>query len=270
MTRMDELLDSLPATSRMPVLFIGHGSPMNALADNAFTRSLRQVGVDMPRPSAVLVVSAHWLTHGTRVLCARSPRTIHDFYGFPPELYALDYPAEGGISFARAAARALGAPCDDTWGLDHAAWAVMRHMFPDADIPVFEVSLDMGLDPEEHHELAARLAPLRDRGVLVVGSGNVVHNLGAMRWDEGAEPFDWAVAFDAWVRDRLIDDDTAALLAYEETGRIAELAVPTNEHYLPFLYAAALRDPGDELDFTYEGIDLASVSMRCVRFTPRG
>lgn len=249
----------------MPVLFIGHGSPGNALLDNAFTRSLAALGADVPRPSAIVVVSAHWLTRGPRVLCTARPRTLHDFYGFAPELYAVEYPAPGALEIARATAALIGVPCDSAWGLDHASWAVLRHIFPDADVPVFEISLDATAYPASHAEFARLLAPLRERGVLVVGSGNIVHNIGAMRWEDDAAPYDWAIEFDAWARGRLVAADIDALIDYEELGEVAELAVPTNEHYVPLLYVAALRRDGEPLAFTYEGIDLGSVSMRCVR-----
>jgi 4,5-DOPA dioxygenase extradiol len=262
---MTPLLETLPLTETMPVLFLGHGSPENAVADNAFTRSLVALGDALPRPAAVLVISAHWLTRGTRVLCVREPRTIHDFYGFPPELYALSYPAPGGIEYARAAGEAVGVGCDGAWGLDHASWAVLRHVYPDADVPVFELSLDVTASPAEHYEIGRCLADLRDRGVLVVGSGNIVHNLGAVVWDDEAAPYEWAVEFDEWVRDRLVEGDDEALVGYGSLGLSADLAVPTDEHYVPLLYAAALRRGGEPLTFTHEGIDLGSVSMRCLR-----
>ncbi|MDO8963492.1 MAG: 4,5-DOPA dioxygenase extradiol [Coriobacteriia bacterium] len=257
--------ETLPLTETMPALFLGHGSPMNAVETNPFTESLTALASSMPRPAAIMVVSAHWLTRGVHVLCSRTPRTIHDFYGFPDDLYAIEYPAPGGLEFARAAGELLAAPCDAAWGLDHASWAVLRHMFPDADVPVFELSLDVTASTREHFELGRRLAPLRDRGVLVVGSGNLVHNLHLVRWEEHAEPYDWAVEFDRWARDRLLDGDDAALVDYESAGPIAELAVPTNDHYLPLLYATALRREGEPLSFTYEGIEMGSVSMRGVR-----
>ncbi len=249
----------------MPVLFVGHGSPMNAVEDNPFTRSLAALGRDLPRPEAILVVSAHWLTRGTRTTCIPNPRTIHDFMGFPPELYAMDYPAPGAPALAREIAEMAGGVCDDTWGFDHASWAILRHMYPDADVPLIELSLDAALSPPEHFEIGARIASLRDRGVLIVGSGNVVHNLRAVRWDEGAEPYSWAIEFDEFVRDRLEARDDEALIDYEQLGYVASLAVPTNEHYLPLLYAAALRRDGDGLVFTHTGVDMGSVSMRCVR-----
>jgi len=249
----------------MPVLFVGHGSPMNAIEENDFTRSLAALGHDLPRPAAILVISAHWLTRGTRTTCTPNPRTIHDFMGFPPELYAMEYPAAGAPVLAREIAALAGGACDDTWGFDHASWAILHHMYPDADVPLVELSLDAAVSPAEHFEIGARLASLRDRGVLIVGSGNAVHNLRAVRWDDGAEAYPWAVEFDEWVRDRLEARDDDALIDYEQLGYVASLAVPTNEHYLPLLYAAALRRDDDALAFTHTGIDLGSVSMRCVR-----
>jgi 4,5-DOPA dioxygenase extradiol len=249
----------------MPAVFVGHGSPINALESNAFTRSLAALAADLPRPAAILVVSAHWSTRGTRVSCTPHPRTIHDFMGFPPELYAMSYPAPGAPELAREVAALAGVVCDDTWGFDHASWAVLHHMYPDADVPVVELSLDSAASVAEHFEIGGRLASLRDEGVLVMGSGNIVHNLRAVRRTDGAEPYPWAVEFDEWVRDRLEARDDDALVDYEQLGYVAALAVPTNEHYLPLLYAAALRRNGDPIAFTHSGIDLGSVSMRCVR-----
>ena len=263
---MTTFLDSLPRTERMPALFVGHGSPENALADNAYTRALRALGRDLPRPAAVLVVSAHWLTSGVGVLSATHPRTIHDFYGFPQPLYEIEYPAPGSPECADAVAELTGAVPDDSWGLDHASWAVLRHVFPEADVPVLELSLDPRMSASAHVDLGRKLRPLRDRGVLVMGSGNCVHNLRAIVWDEDAGPFDWAVEFDAWVAEKLEARDLDALAGYESLGRIAQLAAPTNDHYLPLLYAAALQDEGEPLTYVHEGIDYASISMRCVRF----
>jgi 4,5-DOPA dioxygenase extradiol len=239
---------------------------MNVVEDNAFTRSLVTLGRDLPRPAAILVVSAHWLTRGTRTTCIPNPRTIHDFMGFPPELYAMRYPAPGASALAREIAEMAGGACDDTWGFDHASWAILHHMYPEADVPLIELSLDAMATPAEHFEIGARLASLRDRGVLIVGSGNIVHNLRAVRWDEGAEAYPWAIEFDEFVRDRLEARDDEALIDYEQLGDVATLAVPTNEHYLPLLYAAALRRDGETLAFTHVGVDMGSVSMRCVRF----
>lgn len=254
-------------TRRMPALFLAHGNPMNAIEDNRFTRSLRALAADLPTPRAILVVSAHWLTRGTRVLTSASPRTIHDFGGFPDELYAIQYPAPGAPEQAALVTELVPEVVpDDTWGLDHASWAILRHMWPEADVPVFELSLDMPSPPERHWELGERLAPLRDAGVLVVGSGNIVHSFAGIDWRPDAEPWEWATAFDEWVADALLRDDGAALVDYESAGEMARLSVPTNDHYLPLLYAAAMRASDDAVTFTHTGIDMASMSMRCVRF----
>lgn len=252
---------------RLPSLFIGHGTPMNALADNEFTRALGRLAAELPPPEAVLVVSAHWLTRGTRILAAAAPRTIHDFGGFPPELYAVEYPAPGAPETARRVGELLPeALLDEGWGLDHASWAVLRHMWPAADVPVFELSLDITAPPEIHWEMGRRLAPLRAQGVLVVGSGNIVHSFAGIGWEPGAAPQPWALEFDAWVAAALLRGDGAALVGYESAGRSARLSVPTNDHYLPLLYAAAMGTPEDKVTFPYEGIEMASMSMRCVRF----
>lgn len=248
----------------MPALFLAHGSPMNAIADNTFTRELRALGRRLPRPSAVLVVSAHWMTPGaTRVLSSSTPRTIHDFYGFPRELYEIEYPASGSPATARAVAALTEAHADDSWGLDHGTWSVMRHVYPSADVPMLQLSLDVSAPASEHVALGRRLAPLRDEGVLIVGSGNVVHNLRLIQWEADAKPFEWAREFDQWVASRLLDGDVEGLAAYEGLGAAARLAVPTNDHYLPLLYAAALRREDEDVEFIYEGLEMGSLSMRC-------
>ncbi len=253
--------------SRMPALFLAHGNPMNALADNAFTRSLSRLAEQLPRPDAILVVSAHWLTRGTRVLTAPTPRTIHDFGGFPEELYQVQYPAPGAPVHAEAVRTLIPeAVPDSTWGLDHASWAVLRHMWPAADVPVFELSVDIPAHPTVHWKLGRRLAPLRDRGVLVVGSGNIVHSFAGVSWEPDPRPHPWAEEFDVWVADALERRDADALVEYEAAGRIARLAVPTNDHYLPLLYPAAMSFPEDDVTFPFTGIEMASMSMRCVRF----
>lgn len=252
---------------RMPALFLAHGNPMNAIADNDFTRSLARLATELPRPEAILVVSAHWLTRGTNVLTAEQPRTIHDFGGFPAELYAIEYPAPGAPSAAqRVAELAPRVGRDDTWGLDHASWTVLRHMWPDADVPVFELSVDMTAPPQSHWDLGRALAPLRDEGVLVVGSGNIVHSFAGVSWEPDAAPHAWAEEFDAYVAEALLGGDEHALVHYDEAGSIARLSVPTNDHYLPLLYPAAMRTEDDAVTFPHTGIDMASMSMRCVRF----
>jgi 4,5-DOPA dioxygenase extradiol len=251
----------------MPALFLAHGNPMNAIADNDFTRSLVRLATDLPRPAAVLVVSAHWLTKGTRVLTAESPRTIHDFGGFPHELYEIEYPAPGSpASAARVCELAPHVTADHSWGFDHASWSVLRHMWPDADVPVYELSLDVTAPPQSHWDLGRRLSPLRDEGVLVVGSGNIVHSFAGISWEPGAPAHAWAEEFDGYVATALANADADALVHYDAAGAAARLSVPTNDHYLPLLYPAAMRSSDDAVTFPYEGIDMASMSMRCVRF----
>lgn len=252
-------------SERMPTLFIGHGSPENALADNAYTRHLTALAADLPRPEAVLVVSAHYLSRGVEVTSAAHPRTIHDFYGFPEALGRVQYPAPGAPALAEEVAVALGGIADPEWGLDHASWSPMRHMWPDADIPTFELSLDLNTPAEKHYELGSRLRELPDRGVLILGSGNVVHNLRAIDWSHPHGGYDWNEAFDAAVADALARRDDSALVDYGSLPG-ARLSVPTPDHYLPLLYAVAAAGTAAEAVTTYEGLEMGSISMRCVRF----
>jgi len=255
-------------TGAMPVLFIGHGSPMNIVLDNAYTRSLRELGASLPRPRAILVVSAHWLTRGTFVSCSSRPQQIYDFFGFPSELYEVKYPAPGSPEVGgrvEAAGKDVPIRCSGEWGLDHASWAVLTHMYPDAHIPVLELSLDLARPEEDHYRLARYLAPLRDEGVLIIGSGNIVHNLAKMKPAMDAEPFAWSTRFDEAVRTALLDGDHERLVAYDQGLPDARLAVPTNDHYLPLLYVTALQRKGEPVTFSHEGIQHGSVSMRGFR-----
>lgn len=259
-----EALEKRRPDDPMPVLFVGHGNPMNAIQDTVFSTTWDALGRRLPRPQAILCISAHWLTNGdTRVSVTDNPATIHDFYGFPDPLYEQRYRAPGAPDAARQVmamvdARAIVA--DDEWGLDHGAWSVLIRMFPEADIPVFQLSLDYQLPPREHFRLARQLKPLRDNGVLVIGSGNLVHNLGAMQ--KGAPPYDWAVAFDAWVTAGMDRGDDLAVVDFQKTGDLARNAHPTWDHFLPLIYALGQRDPADRLLYFNEGFDLASISMR--------
>lgn len=253
----------------MPVVFFGHGNPMNALAHNVYTRGWQALGAEIPRPKAVLCVSAHWYLPGTFVTASPAPRTIHDFGGFPRELYEVQYPAPGSTQLA-GRVRELLAPVpvglDEPWGLDHGTWSVLHHVFPEADVPVVQLSMDETQPAEFHYETARRLAPLRDEGVLIVGSGNLVHNLHAYAWGRHAvEPLDWAVRFEAGARTLMLAGDHASLVAYETLGRDALLSAPTPDHYLPLLYVLALQRAGDEVTFPVEGFDGGSVSMLSVR-----
>lgn len=253
----------------MPAVFLGHGNPMNALAKNAFTEAWGAVGRSVPRPAAVLAVSAHWYVPGTAVTAMPRPRTIHDFGGFPEELYRVRYGAPGSPELARRVRDLLGpvpVGLDDGWGLDHGTWSVLKHVFPDADIPVVQLSLDKRQPARWHYELARRLAPLRDEGVLVLGSGNLVHNLEAYAWGRRrVPPYEWAVRFEDLVRDRLLRGDDPSLATYEDLGDDAALSIPTPDHYLPLLYVLGIRQPEDPVSFPVEGVDGGSVSMLAVR-----
>ncbi|MCC6609909.1 MAG: 4,5-DOPA dioxygenase extradiol [Burkholderiales bacterium] len=248
----------------MPVVFFGHGSPMNVLEDNRYTRAWREIGRALPRPRAVLCVSAHWYTRGTGVTAAQAPKTIHDFYGFPRELYALRYPAPGDPVLA-ARVRDLLAPTevalDHEWGLDHGAWAVLRSAYPDADVPAVQLSIDGTQPASFHYALGRRLAPLRDEGVLLAGSGNVVHNLSLMARSTDAARYDWAVRFNDFVRDALARGDHRALVRWEDAGEDARRAIPTPEHYLPLVYCLGALEPGEPVRIAVDGIDLGSISM---------
>ena len=255
---------------RMPVLFIGHGSPMNAISDNKFTRSLSALGTSLRamKPAAVLVVSAHWLTDGTRVAVTQKPKTIHDFGGFPEELYTVQYPVPGAPGLARETAALIRSSKvieDGTWGLDHGAWSVLKHVFPQADVPAFQLSIDYHRPAEHHFALGGELKPLRERGVLIIGSGNIVHNLFVADFNDRAEPFPWAVEFDETVKGKLLSKDFHALTDYPGLGRTTVTAIPTNDHYLPMLYSLGAVDREEELVFIHEEIQNASISMRCFR-----
>lgn len=253
----------------LPALFFGHGNPMNALLDNAYTRAWRAIGTSLPRPKAVLAVSAHWYLPSTLVTAMTTPRTIHDFGGFPKALSEVRYPAPGAPELAQRV-QSLLAPTrvegDDAWGLDHGTWSVLCHVFPDADVPVVQLSIDETQPPQFHYELGRRLAPLRDEGVLVIGSGNLVHNLHAYAWGRHpAEPFDWAVRFEQQARRLILAREYAPLVDYESLGEDAILSVPTPDHYLPLLYVLGLAGPGDPVTFPVDGIDGGSVSMLTVQ-----
>jgi 4,5-DOPA dioxygenase extradiol len=253
----------------MPTLFVGHGSPMNAIEDNDFSRAWRALGTRLPRPRAILCVSAHWETAGVAVTADARPATIHDFYGFPEALYAVDYPAPGDAALARRVVELL-APLPvrlaDDWGLDHGAWSVLRLIYPDADVPVVQLGIDTTLPAAHHGALARHLAPLRDEGVLVMGSGNIVHNLRYFR-RAGGPPLDWAARFDAAVRSRVERGDMDTLENYDGLGPDARLAVPTPEHYLPLLYVLALRRADDRLAF-FNDVVTSSISMTSVLLEP--
>ncbi len=255
--------------SRLPAIFFGHGNPMNALEENAYTRGWVDIGASIPRPRAILAISAHWYLPGTHVTAAARPRTIHDFGGFPRALYEVQYPAPGDAALVERVCDLLAPVAverDERWGLDHGTWSVLIHAYPDADVPVVQLGIDETQPPAFHYELGRRLAPLRDEGVLIVGSGNVVHNLHAYAWGRHPiEQFDWAVRFEALARAALDAHDHTPLIDYERFGSDALLSVPTPEHYLPLLYVAGAEQPGDAVSYPVEGGDGGSISMLSVR-----
>lgn len=250
----------------MPTLFIGHGSPMNALELNAHTRAWRALGESMPKPTAILAVSAHWYTNGVGVTAMQQPKTIHDFHGFPPELFAQRYPAPGSPALAARVQELLPAPvtADHTWGLDHGTWSVLAHLYPQADVPVVQLSIDASLSPAAHYEFGGRLAALREEGVLVLGTGNVVHNLQRIQWGNPAPAWPWAERFNRLVRDALARGDHETVINYEQRGDDARLSAPTPEHYLPLLYVLGAGGANSQVSFPTDGIELGSISMLTV------
>ncbi len=264
------LKDRFAPTDRMPLVFLGHGSPMNAIEDTDYSRAWSELGRLLPRPEAILVVSAHWATKGTTLVdVSEMPRTIHDFHGFPEALYREAYPASGDPALAREVVSLLAshrAEEDDTWGLDHGAWTVLKFLFPGADVPVFQVSIDMTRDLDYQLEIGATLSELRDRGVLILGSGNVVHNLRAIKWEKNSTPHDFALEFDRLFADKLEDRDFAFLANREKLGSLLRTAHPSVDHYLPALTLAGASNDSDELTFMTDAIDLGSVSMRSYVF----
>lgn len=252
---------------RMPSLFIGHGSPMNAIEENLFAAAWMDAALAIPRPKAILSVSAHWETDGSMVTAMASPRTIHDFYGFPEELFRVEYPAPVAPELAERVVKLFKdneVKADESWGLDHGTWSVLRRMYPKANIPVIQLSLDRQKSPREHVALAKQLLPLRDEGVLIIGSGNIVHNLPLMRWHDDS-PYPWASEFNAMATGLIREGDLDRLTDYAALGDAARLSIPTSEHYLPLLYSLALRTTGDPVSIFSNQVVLGSISMQSVR-----
>ena len=251
---------------KMPVLFIGHGSPMNAIEDNIYTEGWKSIAGNLPLPKAILCISAHWQTKGTQVTFMEKPETIHDFGGFPEKLFQTQYPAPGSPEYAGKTINAIHKTTvakNMDWGLDHGTWSILLPMFPKANIPVFQLSMDYTQPPQYHYELAAELKALREEGVLIVGSGNIVHNLGMMRLDNKA--YDWNKEFDSTIRKYISVGDHKSIINYDKLGQVAKLAVPTNEHYLPLLYALGASEKAEAFSFYNEDSQLGSVSMTSVK-----
>jgi 4,5-DOPA dioxygenase extradiol len=262
--------DETITVKTLPALFLGHGSPMNAIEHNEFHQAWGELGRRLPRPKAVLCVSAHWETRGVCVTAAESPETIHDFGGFPQELFDVRYPASGDPALAHRVANLLAddrATLDPKRGLDHGAWGVLIAMYPNADVPIVQLSMEASKPGSFHFALAKKLRPLRDEGVLIVGSGNIVHNLRLLRWDDPTPP-DWATRFDADLKRLIVERNDEALMNHDSIGPHAKLAVPTNEHFFPLLYVIAQRDPGERVAFFNEQV-VSTISMTSVMVADR-
>jgi 4,5-DOPA dioxygenase extradiol len=248
----------------MPVAFIGHGTPMNALENNRHTDAWRAFAASIPKPTAILVISAHWYTRGIGITAMDKPKTIHDFGGFPQALFDMQYPAPGDPVLARRVQellKPLDAHLDQDWGLDHGAWSILVHLFPDANIPVVQLSIDGTQPPQFHYDVGKQLRALRDEGVLILGSGNVVHNLGMLKRSDQAPAYDWAVSCNDFVRKQIQNRNHAPLINYNSQGEAARLSIPTPEHYLPALYILGLQSDEDQASILTDGIDLSSISM---------
>ncbi len=253
---------------KMPVLFIGHGSPMNALLNNSYTEAIRKSTENIPKPKAILVISAHWETEGTYIAAADAPKQIYDFYGFPEALYNVKYNPTGAKKYAEMVAEELvdfKVSLTENWGIDHGAWCILTHMYPKVDIPVFQISLNSLGDEKYHYDLGKKLSVFREKGILIIGSGDIVHNLGIMNYEINSTPFDWATEFDDYVSESIKNRTHDKLISYESLGKTAKLAVPTKEHYLPLLYIAGLQEQSDEVKFIYKGIQHKSISMTSIQ-----
>lgn len=269
---LNKMTEPLGSTERMPVLFLGHGSPMNAIEENDFVAGFRKIGSEIPRPNAVLCISAHWETKGTYVTAMEKPRTIHDFGGFPKALFDVQYPAPGNPELARETrdlVKKTTVGLDESqWGLDHGAWSVIKHLYPDADVPVIQMSLDYSQSPQYHYELARELAALREKGVLIVGSGNMVHNLRKVAWDRLNDKdfgFDWAIEASEKMKSHILSGNHEPLVNFRAQGKSFDLAIPTPEHYLPLLYALALQEKGETVSLFNDRAVAGALTMTSVK-----
>lgn len=272
MKELNNLTSSFSSTEKMPVLFLGHGSPMNAIEENEFVKGFRKVGQEIQKPNAILCISAHWETRGTMVTAMENPPTIHDFGGFPRELFEVQYPAPGSPELARetkALIKSTEVGLDDKWGLDHGAWSVIKHLYPKANIPVIQMSLDYYQGPQYHYELAKQIKSLREKGVLIVGSGNLVHNLRMVDWKRlnDTYAYDWAEEANAKMKKFIKEGDHKSLINYAQQGKPFQLAIPSPEHYLPLLYTLALKDEKDSIEFFNDKPVAGALTMTSVRIS---
>ncbi len=271
LNELNKMTEPFGRTEKMPVLFFGHGSPMNAIEENEFVKSWREIGKTLPKPNAILCVSAHWETRGTFVTAMQKPTTIHDFGGFPQALFDVQYPAPGSPELANETKNIVtktSVGLDEKWGLDHGAWSVISRLYPAADIPVIQMSLDYYQDAQHHYELAKELASLRTKGVLIIGSGNMVHNLGMVAWEKLNEPeyaFDWALEASTKMKKYILDGDHQQLINYKSQGKAFNLAIPSPEHYLPLLYTLALKDENEKVSLFNDKALGGSLTMTSVK-----
>lgn len=268
---LEQFASPLLSTGPMPVFFFGHGSPMNAIEENEFSKEWERIGKSISRPNAILCISAHWLTRGTFVTAMEKPRTIHDFGGFPEALFAVEYPAPGSPVLAKETAslvQDIHIGLDDDWGLDHGCWSVVKHLYPDADVPVIQMSIDYNQPAQYHYDLAKQLAVLRKKGILIIGSGNMVHNLGMVAWDRMNDPgfaFDWAIEANDKMKEFITEHNHQSLIRFKEQGKAFDLAIPTPDHYFPMIYALALQDKQESLSFFNDKAVMGSLTMTSFR-----
>lgn len=270
MKELNKMTEPFNNTEKMPVLFMGHGSPMNAIEENEFVQGFRKIGKEIPKPNAILCISAHWETQGTFVTAMETPRTIHDFGGFPQALFDVQYPAPGLPDLARETKKIITSTeigLDEKWGLDHGAWSVIRHMYPNAEIPVIQMSIDYSQPAQYHYDLAKQLAALRHKGVLIVGSGNMVHNLRMVEWRRLNESygFDWALEANEKMKEFIRNDDHQSLINYSKQGKPFQLAIPSPEHYMPLIYSLALKDKNEAVSFFNDKPVAGSLTMTSVK-----
>ena len=261
----------LNSIEKMPVLFLGHGSPMNAIEENEFVEGWRNIGKSLPKPNAILCVSAHWETRGTYVTAMENPKTIHDFGGFPKELFEVQYKAPGSPDLANKVKNLIKkteAGLDEKWGLDHGCWSVVKHLYPEADVPVIQLSLDYYKSPQNHYDLAKELISLRNKGVLIIGSGNMVHNLSLVNWEKFDEPgfsYDWAIEANEKIKEFILSNDHKSLINYKSQGSAFTLAIPSPEHFLPLLYSLSLKEADETVSLFNDKAVAGSLTMTCIK-----
>ena len=263
-SNLKSIVSNFPLTEKMPVLFLGHGSPMNAIEENKFVEGWRNIAKTLPKPNAIICISAHWETNGTKVTAVEKPKTIHDFYGFPQPLFDVEYPANGSPILAEEVTKIVTSTVVDLdymWGYDHGSWAVIRTLYPEADVPMIELSLDINKSPKQHYELAKELNALRNKGVLIVGSGNVVHNLRTLDWHSPNQGYDWAFEANEYFKSIIENRNHEELFSFDRKGQAFQLSVPTPEHYLPSIYALAMQGDEEEVSIFNDQLIYGSLGM---------